>query len=101
MSVATWNSSSSSAFPVSAVPVIVSRPCRPFSTSSCWVRISRSTSAGAAPGHSVSTVITGRLTSGASCTGIDCSATMPNITTMMTAATTAMGRSMARRMRFI
>ena len=101
MSLPTANSSSTSALPVWAMPVIRSRPCSPFSASSWRVTISRSTSAGAAPGQSVSTVITGWRTSGASCTGIALSATRPNITTISTAAITAIGRSIARRIGFI
>jgi hypothetical protein len=70
-------------------------------TSSWRLTTSRSTSAGAAPPHTVVMVITGRLTSGDSWIGIDCSATRPNMTTMRTAEITAIGRSMAPRIRFI
>ncbi len=101
MLVPTLNSSVSRLRPGWARPVTDCRPSRPAISSSWRLRISRSISAGAAPGHSVVTVMTGRLTSGASWIGMFCSATRPNITTMSTAATTAIGRSMAVRIRFI
>ena len=70
MSVPTWNSSSIDAWPVSARLVILRSPSRPRSSSSWRLTISRSTSSGAAPGHSVRTLMTGWLTSGASWIGI-------------------------------
>ena len=51
MSVPTANSSSISPTPSSAEPTMRLRPSSPLNTSSCWVMISRSTSAGAAPGQ--------------------------------------------------
>ena len=54
----------------------------------------------APPARLVVTVMTGRRRSGASWTGMVRSASTPNMTVISTAATTAMGRSMAMRMRF-
>ena len=79
---------------------IFCRPSRPLSTSSCLLVISRSISAGAAPGQLVCRLITGLRTSGVSWIGIFASATTPNKTTINTAAITATG-SIAMRIRYI
>ena len=75
MLVPTPNSRVTVAWPSSDVLSIRSSPSRPFMTSSCSLTISRSISAGAAPGHSVVIEITGLLTSGASWIGMVSSAT--------------------------
>src|ERR671918_1391882 len=97
----TLNSSVTSAAPSRAREYMRSTPWSPRSTSSCSLRISRSTSAGAAPGHSVVIMITGSRTSGVSWMGRVASAPRPNTTAMSTAAITAIGRSIASRIRFI
>ena len=63
--------------------------------------ISRSISAGEAPGQLVLMVMTGLRTSGVSWIGMVVSARRPNSTAISTAETMAIGRSMARRIKFI
>ena len=78
--------------------VMRSRPCRLLSTSSCSSRISRSTSAGAAPGQFVDTLRVGISMSGVSWMGMPRSASTPKSTTRATPTTTPTGRRMARAM---
>ena len=80
---------------------ISTRPSRPLSFFSWRLTISRSTSAGAAPPQKVLIEIMGLRTSGASWMGMISKATRPKVTTIKTAATTAMGRSIAVRIRSI
>ena len=101
MLVPSANSSLISPSPVQPCETMSVTPTRPVSTSSWGIRISRSISAGAAPAQLVVTVMTGRRTSGVSWIGMVWSASRPNRTTISTAATTATGRSIARRMMFI
>ena len=76
-------------------------PSSPLSSSSCFVTISRSTSDGAAPRQLVFIMITGWRTSGAIWIGTFWRDTQPNSTIIKTIATTAVGLSMERRIKFI
>ena len=91
MSVPTTNSSVRRARESMHSPVILRMPSTPLSCSSCSWTISRSTSCGLAPGHSVSIVMVGVCTSGTSCIGMRCSEMVPKSATSRTPTATLIG----------
>ena len=76
-------------------------PGSPRSTFSCGSTISASTSSGAAARHAVRMVISGRSTSGVSCTGRRERLSPPNSATSITATSVAVGLESASRVQLM
>ena len=95
MSVSTSNSSVMLPLSMLALDSMRVSPCTFLRTSSWGSRISVSTSSGAAPGHTVLTVIVGVWMSGVSWIGRSTTDKAPNSTTRTIPTTTVIGRWMA------